>query len=124
MAKKKILAVEDEPDLLMLLQRKLTDSGFEAIGVPTGGQALEAIRKSKPDLILLDILLPDIDGITILTELVKTEATRKIPVIILSNLADEGSFEQAKAIGDYEYLIKAKTPLDEVVSHINKKLGI
>ena len=124
MAKKKILVVEDDLDLSNLVQLKLTEEGFEAIPAQTGSQALEYVRNNKPDLILLDILLPDIDGLSVLNELAQGIETKKIPVIILSNLADEGSFEQAAAIGQYEYLVKATTDLNVLVKKIKEKLKI
>jgi len=123
MESKKILLVEDDVDLLSLMNKKLTDEGFKVITAETGQQALDKL-KGKPDLVLLDILLPDIDGLTILNEIATHEETKGLPVIILSNLADQGSFEQAAAVGDYEYLVKAKTDLSDVVAKIKEKLGI
>ncbi|OGY45401.1 MAG: hypothetical protein A2744_04320 [Candidatus Buchananbacteria bacterium RIFCSPHIGHO2_01_FULL_44_11] len=122
---KKILLVEDDPDLLFLMKKKLTDEHiFEVITAETGQQALELINSQPPDLILLDILLPDIDGMTILNDISSRPETKNIPVIILSNLADQGAFEQVAAIGHYEYLIKAKTELQEVVKKIKIRLNI
>ncbi len=123
MPNKTILLVEDDNDLLTLMNKKLTDEGFAVISAQTGQEALDKL-KAKPDLVLLDILLPDIDGLTVLNEIASHEETKNIPVIILSNLADEGSLEQAAAIGNYEYLVKAKTDLKEVVRKIREKLNI
>jgi len=119
---KKILVVEDDQDLLSLMNKKLTDEGFSVAAVETGREALDFLEKDQPNLILLDILLPDIDGLTVLNEIATKEETKNIPVIILSNLADQGSVEQVAAIGDYEYLIKAKTDLNDVVKKIREKL--
>ncbi|MFA5021503.1 MAG: response regulator [Patescibacteria group bacterium] len=124
MIDKKILLVEDDRDLLFLMNKKLADEGFKVIKAETGQEALDILEKEKPDLVLLDILLPDIDGLTILNEIASHAETKDIPVIILSNLADQGSFEQAAAVGNYEYLVKAKTDLSEVVLRVKKKLGI
>lgn len=120
---KNILLVEDDKDLLELMNKKLTQEGFAVIKAETGRQALDSIAK-KPDLVLLDILLPDIDGLSVLNEIAGNPETKKIPVIILSNLADSGSVEQAAAIGDYEYLIKAHTDLNDLVKKIRQKLGL
>jgi len=120
----KILLVEDDKDLLFLMSKKLTDAGFDVVTSETGSDALERVTKDVPELVLLDILLPDIDGLTVLNEISKNPATKDLPVIILSNLADQGSLDQAAAIGKYEYLIKAKTDLNEVVKHVKKKLKI
>ena len=110
---------------MFLMKKKLTDEHiFEVITAETGQQALELINSQPPDLILLDILLPDIDGMTILNDISSRPETKNIPVIILSNLADQGAFEQVASIGHYEYLIKAKTELQEVVKKIKIRLNI
>lgn len=125
MAKKKILVVEDDSDLLNLMNLKLTQEGFETALAETGSQALDYLKNQPlPDLVLLDILLPDIDGLSVLNEIANTTKTKSLPVIILSNLADEGSFEQAEAIGHYDYLVKATTDLNVVVKKIKEKLGL
>src|SRR3989344_4503102 len=117
---KTILVVEDDKDLSLLMNKKLTQEGFGVILAETGQDAMDAI-KQKPDLVLLDILLPDIDGLTVLNEFVGHKETRDVPVIILSNLADHASMEQAEAIGKYEYLVKARTDLNTVVTKIKEK---
>ncbi len=122
--KKKILVVEDDLDLSKLVLLKLTQEGFEAISAQTGSEALDYVKNQKPDLILLDILLPDIDGLSVLNEIANNTTTKDLPVIILSNLADQGSFEQAAAIGHYDYLVKATTDLNVLVQKIRDKLGI
>lgn len=120
---KKILVVEDDKDLLELINKKLIDQDFNVITAETGQQALDYLKKEQLDLVLLDVLLPDIDGLTVLNEIVRNPKTKNLPVIILSNLADQGSVEQAAAIGEYEYLVKAKTDLNEVVKKIKEKLS-
>ncbi|OGY47626.1 MAG: hypothetical protein A2840_01240 [Candidatus Buchananbacteria bacterium RIFCSPHIGHO2_01_FULL_47_11b] len=121
---KNILVVEDDPDLSSLMEKKLTDEGFAVTVAQTGQEALDAIAARKPDFVLLDILLPDIDGLTVLNEIANKPETKNLPVIILSNLADQGSFEQASAVGNYEYLVKAKTDLNDLVKKIKKRLNI
>ena len=119
-----ILVVEDDEDLLSLITKKLTVEGFKVMAAATGQQALDYLAKQKPALVLLDILLPDIDGLSILNEIATQPKTKDLPVIILSNVADQGSIEQASAIGQYEYLVKTKTDLNEVVKKIKEKLNI
>lgn len=118
---KTILLVEDDKDLMDIMKLKLDGEDFEVITADDGRQALDQLSK-KPDLVLLDILLPDIDGLTVLNEIATHEGTKNIPVIILSNLADHGSIEQAQAVGEYDYLVKANTDLDDVVKKIREKL--
>ena len=119
--KPRILLVEDDSDLQYLMHKKLEMEGFEVIQALTGQDALDCLDKN-PDLVLLDILLPDIDGLTVLSEIVKDKKTKNLPVIILSNLADHASMEQAQALGQYDYLVKAKTDLNAVVVKIREKL--
>jgi two-component system response regulator VicR len=121
---KKILLVEDDKDLSFLMNKKLTEEGFQVIMAETGQQALDKVKSESPDLVLLDILLPDIDGLTVLNEIATDEQAKNISVIILSNLADQGSFEQVAAVGDYDYLVKAKTDLNQVVEKIKQRLGV
>ena len=121
---KNILLVEDDPDLSSLMEKKLTDEGFTVTAPQTRQQTLDTLATGNPDFVLLDILLPDIDGLTILNEIASKPKTKNLPVIILSNLADQGSFEQAAAVGDYEYLVKAKTDLNDLVKKIKKRLNI
>jgi len=80
------------------------------------------LNNDCPDIAILDILLPDIDGITLLSEMAKNKKLDNLPVIILSNLADQGSLDQVAAVGKFEYLVKAKTDLNELVKHIESKL--
>ena len=119
-----ILVVEDDPDLLSLVTKKLELEGFSVTQTISGRQALDYLKQHRPALIVLDILLPDIDGITVLTELAGDSEAKTIPVIVFSNLGEQGSFEQVKAIGDYDYLVKSTTDLHRLIRHIRAKLGI
>lgn len=120
--KNNILVVEDDPDLLALIRQKLTDEGFKSTAIETGQQAIDYLKNGRPDLIILDILLPDIDGITVLQTIAHDNSTKDIPIIIFSNLDDQGSLEQVAAVGEYQYLVKAKTELKDLVVAIRKKL--
>jgi len=120
----KILVVEDDPDLLALMTKKLLTEKFQVAKAETGREALDYLQSQRPNLILLDILLPDIDGLTVLSEIAKDPTKKTIPIIIFSNLDDQGSFEQASAIGHYDYLVKAKTELSQVVNKIKEKLNL
>ena len=111
-----ILVVEDDPDLLSLVTKKLELEGFSVTQTISGRQALDYLKQHRPALIVLDILLPDIDGITVLTELAGDSEAKTIPVIVFSNLGEQGSFEQVKAIGDYDYLVKSTTDLNTLRS--------
>jgi CheY-like chemotaxis protein len=118
----KILVVEDDQDLVSLMRMKFTQEGFDVTTAETGGEALEILKKEVPELVVLDILLPDIDGLTVLHQIAEDERTRSMPVIIFSNLADQGSFDQVKAVGKYEYLVKATADLNDVAKKIRAKI--
>jgi len=121
--KKKILIVEDDPDILSLLEKKLQFEDFATINAVDGETAIDLAEKEMPDFIILDILLPKIEGISVLQMIHDNKKTSHIPVIILSNLDSQDSIDQVKAVGNYEYCIKAKTDLDDLVKKIKTSLG-
>jgi len=118
----RILVVEDDPALSGLLRQQLEGDGFLVLMAETGEQAMQLAAKEKPSVILLDIMLPDIDGVTVLTQLAKSPTTSTIPVIVLTNLEEDGSRDQVAAIGKYEYIIKSSVQLDEIVARVKAKL--
>lgn len=121
---KTILIVEDDPDISNLLEKKLNLEGFKTIKAVDGESAIALAENQKPNFVILDILLPKIEGISVLQYLHDEQKTAKIPVIVLSNLDSQESIDQVKAIGNYEYCIKAKTNLDDLVKKIKERLGI
>ncbi len=122
--KKTILVVEDDENLLDVFTQKLNLAGFTVVPMETGQQTIDYLNKNTPDFVILDILLPDIDGVTILGEIKNNPKNKNIPVIVFSNLDQPGSFEQVAALGDYEYLVKAKTDLNDLVKKIKNRLGV
>jgi CheY-like chemotaxis protein len=117
-----ILFVEDEPTLQKLVGRFLEKEGYQVISALNGETGLELSKKLKPDLILLDLILPKKDGFEVLEELKKDEGTKDIPVIILTNLEGSGDVEKALALGATTYLVKANYELAEVVKKIKETL--
>lgn len=120
---KKILIVEDEKYITDAVYRKLGMNNFSVETAQDGKEALEKINKNVPDLILLDIIMPVMDGITFLKELKQTQY-KDIPVIVLTNLSDESHLSEISKIGITDYVIKAEYSLDKVISIINDKLKI
>lgn len=112
--KKTIAVVEDEQALQKVLIEWLEGEGFDAVGITTGKEALQIIPSLKPDLILLDIILPELDGFEVMRELAKTEETSRIPIVILSNLGDEENRRTAMALGAKDYLVKAEFDLPAI----------
>ncbi len=111
--KKRILIVEDEKPLAHALELKMSHEGFATTVASTGAQGLEEAASGTYDLILLDLILPGVDGFTILEELKKKGA--KTVVIILSNLGQDEDRKKAEEYGVKDYLVKSNIPLADIV---------
>lgn len=122
MAGERILIIEDEPDITELIKTRVESAGYRTIAAYDGVEGLEMAKKELPDLILLDILMPRMDGITVAIRLKKMEETKSIPIIIVSVTRGPDEEGLTKKIGVEEYLYK---PLDaeELLSKIKKVLG-
>jgi len=120
MANKKILLVEDDPFLVDIYSKKLQQVGFEVVCADAGKKALELFAKDVFDLVLLDIVMPDIDGWKILSEIKEPPAHNKTKVIIFSNLGQKLEVEKGLQMGADKYLIKANYTPSEVVEEIKK----
>ena len=119
MANKKILLVEDDPFLVDIYSKKLQQFGFEVVCANSGGKALELFTRNVFDLVLLDIVMPDIDGWKILSE-IKESPANKAKVIIFSNLGQKAEVERGLQMGADKYLIKANYTPSEVVEEVRK----
>jgi DNA-binding response OmpR family regulator len=119
-----IHVIEDEKMLSDAIKKKLEESGFDVITSYDGQEGLDAALKRKPDLMLLDLVLPTMDGVTVLDKLRDDEWGKKVPVIILTNLSRAETIEESKKRGVHTYLVKTNWKLDEVVEKINYELGI
>ncbi|MDH4025739.1 MAG: response regulator [Desulfuromonadales bacterium] len=106
MNKKKILIVEDEEHLLELESLLLSTKGYEVKGVLDGPSALELVASMKPDLILLDIMLPVMDGFEVCRQIKANEATRHIPVVMLSAKKSKEDLVKAEQVGADRYITK------------------
>ncbi|MFZ2310850.1 MAG: response regulator [Patescibacteria group bacterium] len=118
---KRLLLAEDERAIAKALTLKLSLSGFEIETVTNGEDAISALKNKKFDLLLLDIMMPKMDGFTVMEEMKKMK--NKTPVIILSNLSQEDDAKRAKELGAVDFFIKSNTPLTEIISKINKFLN-
>lgn len=106
MAKKKILIVEDEESLLKLESILLTSKGYEVRGVANGQAALEAIAEEKPDLVLLDIMLPEIDGFEVCQRIKADPETQDLPVIMLTAKKSREDMARGEKVGADWYITK------------------
>ena len=117
---KKILLVEDDPLLVDVYTTKLKQVGFEVDVVEEGDRVMRAIREKNPDVVLLDIVLPQVDGWEILRSIKTDEATKNVNVIILSNLGQKEEVEKGMNLGAAKYLIKAHYTPSEIVEELQK----
>ncbi|OGG60472.1 hypothetical protein A2765_00025 [Candidatus Kaiserbacteria bacterium RIFCSPHIGHO2_01_FULL_56_24] len=121
--KKKILIIEDDPFLGDVLTQKLQHEGYEITLVQDGAEGLSAISRVKPDLILLDIILPTMSGYEILEKKHADPLIAPIPTIIVSNSGQPVEITRALALGVHDYLVKAQFDPEEVLSKVRASLG-
>lgn len=119
----KILFIEDEEALQKSLSRMLELEGFEVSGAYDGQTGLEIAQKESPDIILLDLILPKIDGFEVLKRLKTDPKTKDIAVIILTNLEQVQGVEKLIEYGPINYLVKANYTLEEIVQKIKETLN-
>ncbi len=119
---KKILFIEDESVLQKTFGDALASEGYEIVAAIDGEVGLRLAQSEKPDLILLDLILPRLHGLEVLKKLKEEEATSHIPVIILTNLEDVKNIETALELGATTYLVKANYSLGEIVDKVKKAL--
>lgn len=120
---KTILFIEDEPDLQKTLEKVLADEGFKVISALDGETGLNIARAQKPDLILLDLVLPKANGFEILEKIKQDQETKNIPIIVLTNLEAMDNIEKAIRLGATTYLVKANYSLKEVIEKVKKAIG-
>ena len=111
----KILLVEDDRFLIKAVYTKLTQKGFEVILANDGDEAISKAKAEKPEIILLDMVLPKKSGFEVLRELKGNPETASIPVFILSNLAQDQDIQEGKALGAEDYIVKSNTSLSAIV---------
>lgn len=122
--KKKILLVEDDTALASVYRSRLELEGFEVREVNNGEDALSAAIEYKPDLILLDAMMPKISGFDVLDILRNTPDTTNIRVIMLTALSQPKDKERAEALGVDDYLVKSQVVIGDVIERIRHHLGI
>jgi len=120
---KTILIVEDEPILQKTLTMALEQEGYEIKSALDGEIGLNMAKTIKPDLILLDLILPKMDGFEILDELKKDETSKEIPIIILTNLESSQDIERALGLGAKTYLVKANYDLKDVIQKVKENIA-
>lgn len=119
---KKILIIEDDKFLRDLIAKKLIKEDFEISEAIDGEEGARKVKEEKPDLILLDLILPGIDGFEVLSKIKEDPGLASIPVIILSNLGQKDDVERGLKLGAVDYLIKAHFTPGEIIEKIKKAL--
>jgi len=120
--KKTILIVEDEISLCNALRDKFAGEGFSVLSAKDGEEGLKLALSERPDLILLDIIMPVMDGITMLAKLREDTWGNNAKVIILTNLSDNEKVAEALARGSYDYLVKSNWKIEDVVAKVCERL--
>jgi DNA-binding response OmpR family regulator len=114
----KILIVEDDNFLETLVARKFVSAGVEVIGVENGKDAIGEMEREKPDVVLLDVMMPGMDGFEVLRKVMENPKIAHIPIIVFSNFSEDEKIKEAKNLGARDYLIKSNFTLDELLIKI------
>ncbi len=120
----KVLLVEDDSFLGYLFSTSIRESGLELIYVTSGEDALEKMRSEKPDIVLLDIILPGINGYEVLQRIKADFSDMNVPVIMISNLGDQASMNRAKELGATYYFVKSNVLPRDIIQKVREVLKI
>ncbi len=119
---KNILIIEDEKSVSDMYKTHLENKGYQIAVSSNGKEGMELAKKEKPDLILLDIILPQKDGFTVLGKLKADKSTKKIPIVLLTNLGQDDDKKRGKDLGARDYLIKANLTPSQIGEKIKEYL--
>jgi DNA-binding response OmpR family regulator len=115
---KKIMVIEDDRFLSSLIKARLEKDGFQVLQEFDGEEATGALRTERPDLVILDLIMPKVTGFEVLQAIAITPGLEKVPVVILSNLAQDTDIEKARQLGAREYFVKVKISIDDLIEKI------
>ena len=118
----KVLLVEDDKMIIDMYTLKFNQEGYDIVQAENGKDGLALAKKNIPDIILLDIILPQMDGFTVLKELKADDSTKNIPVVLLTNLGQDGDVKKGLELGAKDYLIKANFTPSQVVDKVKSVL--
>ena len=123
MSAKKILVADDEPHILRIVKDKLSNAGFEVASVTNGEDALNAAINEKPDLIMLDVMMPKMSGFEVCQKINADETIKHIPVILLTARGQESDIKTGLEAGASEYITKPFSPR-QMLAKVKEKLGL
>ncbi len=122
-SKAQILIVEDDPLMARLYSKVFTIEGYEVVMAADGEEGLSCVHKSAPTIILLDVMMPKLNGLELLEKLKADPATKKIPVIMLTNLAGQADAEKAITLGAVKYIVKSEYEPKQIVNMVKEILS-
>jgi len=123
-SQKTVLVVEDDTFLAQLLTNRLSRAGLTVTRAGDGEEALRILKNTKPDLILLDIILPKKSGFEVMEEIQKDPLLKRAPIVIISNLGQDEDMARGRQLGAIEYYVKAQTSIEDLVSKVQQILGV
>jgi CheY-like chemotaxis protein len=115
-----VLVVEDSDPVREIVSRVLRREGYEVVGAANGAEALAYMKRAVPDLVLLDVMMPEMDGIAMLAKLRQDPAYRDLPVILVTALSDEARMARARDLGVREYLVKSRFSYEELLDRVSR----
>ena len=115
-----VLVVEDSPAARDVVTKILRREGYDVVSATNGYEALDALRHSTPDVMLLDVMMPEMDGMTVLSHLRDDPEHKDLPVILLTALSDDTRMQQARDLGVSDYLVKSRFSYDDLVYRVGK----
>lgn len=118
MKKIKIVLVEDDEILSKVIDEELSDAGFDVTRVFSGDKALKVVLDEKPNLVLLDLILPEVHGFDILAEMKRDSHTRDIPVMILTMLGSDDDIKKGLTLGAVDYIVKSQHAVGEIIDKV------
>ncbi|MAG44755.1 response regulator [bacterium] len=121
--KKKILIMEDDPFIARMYIKKLIKEGYTARQADNGIEGIDIMQTFLPDLVMLDIIMPQMDGFEVIRKLKDTKKFNKIPIVLLTNLGEKENIEKGLALGADDYIIKAHFTPEEAIARIKKILN-
>ena len=120
--RKKVLIIEDDDHISKIYGIKLSKENVDTIIARDGQEGINMIASEKPDLVLLDLMIPIKDGFTVLEEVKKTPFGKNLPILVLSNLGQESDIEKATSLGAADYFIKVNLSIQEVIDKVKSYL--
>jgi CheY-like chemotaxis protein len=121
-AMSKVLVVEDSTSAREVVMRILRREGYDVVGASNGLEGLDAVEHEDPDLVLLDVMMPEMDGFTMLERLRRDTTHRDLPVVMLSALSDEQRLARAQELGAKGYLVKSRFTYDDLIEQVARNV--